>query len=580
MRHVLPLVLSLSLAFPAAPQTGGVAKSVEVSVTNVDVVVTDASGKPIPDLTAADFEVRQDGVLQPLTHFSFVRNLPAPPPPAPPDVKPAPAPPPPPVAPVDQPQAARAHLVVFVDQLHLTPQNKNRALRSLRTYLPTVLGPGVDVQFVTWDRSLRIRGPFTNDIGIVSSLLDSLEQENAIGDVAKRERERIVRQIDSAMMADANSAPILFDGAIQSLRGWCDEQAAQVMATIDALRASFASVSGVEGRKVLFLLTEKFTPAPGRDLWDYAQYGATRAGSLAGANVSPRQRRGGGGPVLNDFSYKEFDRSSYLRELTTHANAAGVSLVTIDTEGITTDEMINAEQASVGGRMDEGILQGDMQTALGMLAEETGGKMIVGRNELAKALADTEADWTAYYSLGYESPNSKPGSPRAIRVTVHRPGAKVRSRKTVVERTPEEKVADAVLSQVHIPRTTNPLRASLTVGKPKKDGKMWLVPLEFHVPFEKLTLVPQGGRARGALVLTAVAATPDGRISPVTTERAPIDVPEKELAGLVGKTFTYTATLKVRGGPQIFSTGLTDEVSRLTSYVQPHVLIGDKPGTR
>jgi hypothetical protein len=36
----------------------------------------------------------------------------------------------------------------------------------------------------------------------------------------------------------------------------------------------------------------------------------------------------------------------------------------------------------------------------------------------------------------------------------------------------------------------------------------------------------------------------------------------------------------VRGGPQIFSTALTDEISRLTSYVQPHVLIGDKPGTR
>ena len=109
---------------------------------------------------------------------------------------------------------------------------------------------------------------------------------------------------------------------------------------------------------------------------------------------------------------------------------------------------------------------------------------------------------------------------------------------------------------------------------------MWLVPLDFKIPFDKITLVPQGGRAKGALLFTAVAATPEGRISNVTTERAPIDIAESELSKLSGKAFMYSATLKVRAGPQIFSTALTDEISRLSSYVQPHVLIGDKPGVR
>ena len=165
-------------------------------------------------------------------------------------------------------------------------------------------------------------------------------------------------------------------------------------------------------------------------------------------------------------------------------------------------------------------------------------------------------------------------------MSVKRPGLRVITRRSVVERTPEQKVADAVLSGVHFPKTLNPLRASLRIGTPRKSGKMWLVPLDFKIPFDKLTLIPQGGRVRGALLFTAVAATPDGRISPVTTERASIDVPESDLASLAGKAFTYSATLKVRPGPQIFSTALTDETSRLSSYVQPHVLIGDKPGAR
>jgi hypothetical protein len=242
--------------------------------------------------------------------------------------------------------------------------------------------------------------------------------------------------------------------------------------------------------------------------------------------------------------------------------------------------MLSAEKGATVGRMDEGLGKADMQFAMGLLADETGGKMIVGRNDLGLALAKMEADWTAYYSLGFESPASKPGQPRSIKVSVKRPGATVRTRRSVVERTPEEKVADAVLAGVHVPHTVNPLRAALHIGTPKKSGKLWLVPLDFKVPFDRITLVPQGGRAKGALLFTAVAATPDGRISPVTTERAPIDIPEADLAGLAGKTFTYSATVKVRPGSQVLSTGLTDEVSRLTSYVQPHVLIGDKPGTR
>ena len=573
MRRAFPLgiILVLSLAVRASSESGStVAKSVEVSVTNVDVVVTDANGKPIADLTPADFEVKQDGVVQPLTNFSFIRNTP----PAPaPSIEGAPPVPPPPASALEPstPPATRAHLIVFFDMLHLTTPSKNRAIKSLLEYLPTVVGPNVEAQFVTWDRALRIRGPFTTSVPVLSSLLESIGQEATLGEVAKRERDLILRQIDAASTSDARTRADLFQSAISALRAWCDMQAPEVDSTIDALRASFSAVAGVEGRKILFVITEKFTPIPGRDLWDYVLYGTARTGSSLPLSQ---------GTGVNGLSFTNWDRSAAFRTLTRAANAAGISLVAIDAEGLITDELLTSENPAGLGRMDESIGQQDMQTAFGVLADETGGRMIAGRNDLDLALRSMEADWTAYYSLGYESPSAKPGEPRSIRVTVKRPGARVLSRKTVVERTPEEKVADGVLSGVYIPHTTNPLRASLNTGTPKKSGKMWLVPLEFKVPFDKLTLVPQGGRAKGALLFTAVAATPDGRISPVTTGRAPIDVPEADLARLSGKTFTYSATLKVRPGPQIFSMALTDEISRLSSYVQPHVLVGDKPGAR
>ena len=66
----------------------------------------------------------------------------------------------------------------------------------------------------------------------------------------------------------------------------------------------------------------------------------------------------------------------------------------------------------------------------------------------------------------------------------------------------------------------------------------------------------------------------------MSSQRVPVDVPEKDLATLAGKSFEYTATLKARPGPQVLSLALTDEIALKTSYVQPQVMIGDKPKTR
>ncbi|MFI5120623.1 MAG: VWA domain-containing protein [Thermoanaerobaculia bacterium] len=572
MRSALSCAAAVALALPLGAQTGSVSRSVSVSVTNVDVVVTDSSGKPIADLTAADFEIRQDGKVQAITNFSFVRNpLPPPPPVLEHGQTPEPA-----IVPLDAapPAAARAHLIVFLDNLHLTSINRNRALNNLKEYLPTVVGPHVEVQLVTWDRSLRIRGPFINEAPLLGTMLTELGKEATLGNIPVRERNDLIREIDQAFSADPRTRPTLLDSAIISVKAWADAQAADLDSTAEAVRVALSSVAGVDGRKVLFFVTERLTPRPARDLFDYFRYGTQNAGS--GGRSSPGSGTAGG-PV-NDLTWTQWDRIQAFTDVTSSANVAGVSIVTIDAAGLGFDDSLSPEtNAGFSGRIDSGIASTDMGSAMDLLADQTGGASIRGTNDLAAGLKRLEADWTAYYSLGYESPEAKAGSPRSLKVTVHRKGAEVRTRRTVIERTPEQKVADTVLAGAHIPHTTNPLGASLHIGAPKKSGSVYLLPLEFKIPFEKITLVPKGGRARGAVLFTAVAATSDGKVSKVTTERAPLDVPESALASLAGKSFTYNATLKVRPGAQTLSTALTDEVSRLTSYVQPHVLIGEKP---
>jgi len=537
--------------------------------------VTDSSGKPITNLSPADFEIRQDGRVQPITNFSFVRNpLPPPPPALEHGQTPEPAIVPPGAAP---PAAARAHLIVFIDDLHLTSTNRTRALNSLKEYLPTVVGPNVEAQFVTWDRSLRIRGPFINEAPLVGRILNELEKEATRGNIPVRERIDLIREIDQAFSADARMQGSLLDSAIISVKAWADAQDADLSSTAEAVRVALSSVAGVDGRKVLFFVTERLTPRPARDLFDYIQYGMQNAGFSGRKSVGTA---GAGGPV-NDLTWTQWDRIQAFKDVTSAANVAGVSIVTIDAAGLGFADSLSPEtSAGFSGRIDPGIASLDMESAMDLLADETGGASIRGNNDLAGGLKRLEADWTAYYSLGYESPNTKAGSPRSLKVTVHRKGAEVRTRRTVIERTPEQKVADTVLAGAYIPHTVNPLGASLRIGVAKKSGSVYVLPLEFKIPYEKITLVPQGGRARGALLFTAVAATPNGKVSKVTTERAPLDIPESELPKLAGKIFTYSAKMMVRAGAQTLSMALTDEVSRITSFVQPRVPVGDTPKTR
>src|SRR5687768_7571745 len=80
MRAALVVVLLAGLAVAADGQQAppspspapGPSFRVEVNYVEVDASVTDAQGNPVTDLTAADFELLEDGRAQNVTNFSLV----------------------------------------------------------------------------------------------------------------------------------------------------------------------------------------------------------------------------------------------------------------------------------------------------------------------------------------------------------------------------------------------------------------------------------------------------------------------------------------------------------------------------
>src|SRR4051812_41305069 len=150
-RALIAVALSFLLPLTAAAQ---VSEVIEVRVVEVEVVVTDAHGKPVSGLTKYDFELREGGQLREITNFYAVDRgeirrdeTPA--------AKPQTA-----AAPAVHIPAPPTHIAFFVDNVHLDLRQRNRVLAAVRKFTETNVKDGVVASFITYDHdSAKVRVP-------------------------------------------------------------------------------------------------------------------------------------------------------------------------------------------------------------------------------------------------------------------------------------------------------------------------------------------------------------------------------------------------------------------------------------
>ncbi|HVQ27186.1 MAG TPA: VWA domain-containing protein, partial [Planctomycetota bacterium] len=131
-----------------------------LSLVQVDAVVTDKSGRHVTDLTAADFEIFEDGRRQEITHCSYVAipALPAPPP------RPAdPALPAPPVPTRIRPDRVRRTIALVVDDLGLSFRSTIEVREALRKFVDEQMEPGDLVAIVRTRGGIGALQQFTVD---------------------------------------------------------------------------------------------------------------------------------------------------------------------------------------------------------------------------------------------------------------------------------------------------------------------------------------------------------------------------------------------------------------------------------
>jgi len=538
-------------AKPAAqePEKGfpPVSESVEVSVTSVDVVVTDSKGNRVPGLTANDFVVRQDGAIQPITNFFAVAGgkilLE--------DGK---------EVQLDKPESApvvpaelKARYVFYIDNLNIQPQNRNRMFKRLKEFVPQAIGPNAEGMVVTFNRNVKVRRNFTSDANDILGALEQIELETGGGTTTVGERKDAIQRIaDSKSITEADSVARAY---AQSLRN-------DLEFTVDGIKQTLDSLAGIQGRKSFLYVSEGLPATAGYEVFE-----------------AIRQKYQDTSSTMTEF---DFDMNTKYLKIIQSANANGVTIYTLDATGLSTPDVMSADNRQSDVQINDFSFRQNMQGPIRMMAEETGGIAAINTNDWKSSLDQVAADFSNFYSLGYRAARGATDRPHKIDVEVKRKGLHVRFRQSFVEKSVETRTAEAVVSSLSYPRTDNPLEASLTVGKAKPyDRENYSLPVRISLRIGKLGMVPSGDQYEGQFFVYFVVKDAAGNQSDLQIQRQQLRIPQKDFAAAQAKDYYYDVTLVVVPGGQKLSVGVRDAVSNLTSYLQKSVFVSvlptDKP---
>jgi VWFA-related protein len=421
----------------AAPQTPHSYTAATTAIL-VDVVVRDRKGRPVTDLSAADFEVAEDGVLQKVDTFTRVTRgggigvgvawkspgttvavTPAA------DQSGGPA--------ADTLPSEGTTALVFD---HLSSESLRLAQRATFEYVPMTGESNVRVGVFATDPGIRVLQEFTTDRGLLRKAVARVipsgtgaEEEKAerADELTGRRRELEGEALASAASGATATGVALARSAAAIAQGEIELQL--VRTELNMIR-SFENLDrghkGYDTAQVLQAVIRSMSPFPGRKTIVFFSEGL---------------------PVTPALSAR-------LDSAIDAANRANVTAYAVDAKGLRSKSTLTAARKEMDAFAEERLnqvatgsdrtsqpltmafervedtLRLDSRTGLARLAEETGGFLVEQTNDLASAFRRIDEDNRFHYLLTYSPRNAGfDGKYRRIQVKVRRPGAQVFARK-------------------------------------------------------------------------------------------------------------------------------------------------------
>jgi VWFA-related protein len=543
----LPLAAAAPPSPPAAPAETFF-ESVDVSVVNVEVYVTDRDGKRVQGLKKEDFELSEDGKPVAVSNFYAVDNAAAEPPVA---AEPTPAggtgnviAPAEPAIPDEQ----HLYLALFVDQQSLTAPARNRMLPALKKFVDARLRPGDRVLVASYNGAVKVLQAPTADPAAIDAALGALAKISARGTDLVLDRRRVLDDINQAANA-GRFASSEASRTYSAVRVLAQAGYDQVRATVSALAQFVDSLAGLPGRKAVLLLSGGMSQRPAEILFETWQNKFGRfSGEVGASRFDPFHQQTGG----------------LFEALVQHANANRVTFYTLavpeELSGLTADF---AEPLAPGLAATESINQ---TQPLQILAGATGG--LAGIDKSGSFLDRLRADLDTYYSLGYVPSHPPDGQKHKLAVKTRDRALFVRVREGYRARTGPEITASRTLSSLLLGEGGNPFGVALAIeGERPQKKKQYEVSLLVTLPLAKLVLLPRGGAHEGRVRLFVGARDDEGRVSDINEIVLPVRIPDDKFGTAAAQNVGTRVTLLLRPGRHTLAVGVRDELGHTDSTV-------------
>ncbi|MEM7583169.1 MAG: VWA domain-containing protein [Acidobacteriota bacterium] len=531
---------------------------VDVNIVNVEVFVTDRSGKHVEGLTVDDFEIYEDGERVEITNFFAVARPPAArqasesQDPAPSTAQTAP---PPAAAPkVDIPPEQRLHLLVYIDNFNIRPGNRRRVLASLDGFLEGRTDVGDRIMLVAYDRGLETIQTFTDNPEQITTALAHIRDKTRANGLNEDMRRRSTAQAISAALQD----PLTAGSAQSYLSQYIQETRANLQHSTQAIGSVLQAMAGLPGRKAMLYVSDGLPQRPGEQLQDQF-FGAD--------SISIRS---------ND--------TSYFQGVVRQANAQQVTLYTLDARGsvgtFTTAEYADNTAGGVNRVRLDAERTMNYQGALIDMSEPTGGTAFINSYNFGTVMDNMAKDFDNFYSLGYTSPNAGDGKYHAIDVRVKGSGLSARHRSGFNDKSEIERVQDQTMASLIAGLDKNPLGVRLEFEQAKKKGKRYLLPTLIRIPLRDLTLLPNGDVQEGKLRIFLVVQDEDGSVSPMQDLPYPLSIPSAKIAAARQSAIGSLHHLEIRPGRQKIAVGVWDELSGTESFTQQVIDVGAQSSSK
>jgi VWFA-related protein len=462
---------------PAAAQPG-VTFRAEVNYVEVDARILDQNGAFVADLTAADFQVLEDGRPQQVSVFSLV-NLPVERAPRPLFAS----------RPIESDVSTNLDgingriYILVLDDLHTNAQRTPRVKLAARQFIERYVGANDLVAVVHTSGRSDASQEFTTNQRLMLAAVDKFMGRKLRSPTLNRlEYEQATRGVRQAgdRIEDPEDA----------------ERGLNARNALNSLRQIAQYLTGVSGRRKAMVL---FSEGIDYDIND---------------------------PINNRDASTLMDST---RDLIAAGTRANVAIYGVDARGLTAMGDESIEVASLPDDPTLGLGSTSFsnelrlsQDSLRVISSETGGFAVVNRNDLATAFQEIVADNSSYYVLGYYPTNDRRDG-RYRRIEVRVPGRSnltIRARRGYIAargRAPETKapgpnepsveLRDAMGSP--LPLSGIPMATTAAVFKgPAPNGSVVVSTL---IGGGSIPLVEQDGTFRNKLEIAITAANQSGK---------------------------------------------------------------------